>query len=120
MFLYGIGEQRTSQQMDFLTDPTVQMGERELDMHQIMYLDFSTRKSEKTITRECARIADIEGDYTGQIQYCGIRFNDVTLKDDDTARKWIDSRDNGWYDNIAVKYMDGRKKKWLVKIEFHC
>lgn len=26
----------------------------------------------------------------------------------------------GWYDCIGVKYMENRKKYWLVKIDYHC
>lgn len=87
-------------------------------MHQILYLDFSTRKSEQTITKECRKIADSEGDYKGQIKY--IRFYDRMMKNYEQAQGFIDLNDSGWYDNLAVKYMNGRKKQWLVKIEFHC
>jgi hypothetical protein len=28
--------------------------------------------------------------------------------------------DKGWYDDHAVRFRDGRKIYWLVKIEWHC
>lgn len=87
-------------------------------MHRLEYLEFSTRKSEKTIIKECARLADREGDYKGQIR--SIRFTDKILKGYENARAWIENNDAGWYDNLAIKYIENGKKHWLVKIEFHC
>lgn len=87
-------------------------------MHAIHYLDFSCRKSETAIVKECSRIADREGDYKGQITH--IRFKDIVLGDRGEAEEWLDTNDSGWYDNIAIKYKDGRKMMWLVKIEYHC
>jgi hypothetical protein len=28
--------------------------------------------------------------------------------------------DKGWYDDHAVRFRDGRKIFWLVKVEYHC
>ena len=87
-------------------------------MHEIRYLDFLGSKSESAIVKECGRIADTNGDYKGQIR--GIRFKDAVLKDRSEAEQWIVRNDNGWYDNLAVRYKDGKKYMWLVKIEYHC
>lgn len=87
-------------------------------MHQIEFLTFTTRKLPKTIVKECAKIADHNGDYKGQIT--GIRFKDFAVENYARAVEWIDANDRGWYDNLAVKYKDGRKVRWLVKIEYHC
>lgn len=87
-------------------------------MHAIEFRDYSCRKSEPAITKECAKIADRFGDYTGQISR--IRFNDSVKKTRKEAEQWIGLNDSGWYDNLAVKYKDGRKTMWLVKIEYHC
>lgn len=46
----------------------------------------------------------------------GGRFNYA----DSNALKWLESDDRGWYDNLAIKYIEDGKKRWLVKIEFHC
>lgn len=89
-------------------------------MHQIQFIDFSSRKSIHTIQKECERIADRNGDYKGQLQSCPIRFNDTVMKNADEARNYIELNDSGWYDNLAVKYKEGRAIKWLVKIEYHC
>ena len=87
-------------------------------MHDIRYLTYTSRKSENAIVKECSAIADWEGDYKGQIT--NIRFKDIVKSNYDDAYEWIRENDNGWYDNLAVKYKDGRKVMWLVKIEFHC
>ena len=42
------------------------------------------------------------------------------MENRDKAEQWIKQNDSGWYDNIAIKYKDGSKIMWLVKIEFHC
>ena len=87
-------------------------------MHEIEFLTFSSRKTPKGIVEDCAKIADRNGDYKGQIR--GIRLKDKVFDDYDSARGWIIANDDGWYDNLGVKYKDGNKTKWLVKIEYHC
>ena len=47
-------------------------------MHAIDYLTFSSRRGEKSITQECGKIADRNGDYKGQIGR--IRFTDTVCK----------------------------------------
>ena len=87
--------------------------------HSINYLEFSLRKQPKTILKECKRIADVNGDYKGQIE--NIRFNGYSImKNRDEAEKWIKDNDSGWYDNLAIRFKDNDKVKWLVKIEYHC
>ena len=87
-------------------------------MHQIEFLTFGPRKSEKTITKECAKYADRNGDYKGQIT--GIRFSDMPpMKTYQNAVEWIESHDRGWYDCLAIKYKEKGRLYWLVKIEFH-
>lgn len=87
-------------------------------MHAIHHLDFSCRESEKMILAECREIADRNGDYDGQVS--GIRFVDRVLRNREEAEAWIDEHDTGWYDNLGIKYKEGRKINWLVKIEYHC
>lgn len=88
-------------------------------MHEIRHLTFSSRTTPKGITDRCNRIARECSDSGGDL-YNGIRFNDKVLANYETARQWINENDNGWYNNLAVKYKDGRKTNWLVKIEYHC
>lgn len=87
-------------------------------MHALRTLEFTSRKSTKTILKECQKIADEDGDYKGQIEY--IRFKDQVLKNRKQAEEWIELNDKGWYDNLAIKFKDGGKTTWLVKIEYHC
>ncbi len=87
-------------------------------MHAIEYMVYSTRKAPKTIIKECGQYADRNGDYKGQIT--GIRFHDEVAKSYMDAVNWIEAHDKGWYDNLAIKYKEDRKVRWLVKIEFHC
>lgn len=87
-------------------------------MHAIKYLDISCRNSEKAIVKYCSQIANTYGDYEDQIT--DIRFRDKVVKNRAEAEEWIKSNDTGWYDNLAIKYKDGRKTMWLVKIEYHC
>lgn len=87
-------------------------------MHEIRFLDFPVKKSTIAIQKACQKIADAEGDYKGQCDR--IRFRDFVEKSREAAESWIASNDAGWYDNLAVKYKDGRKINWLVKIEYHC
>lgn len=87
-------------------------------MHAIQYLEFTSRKSANTIRKECAEIADQDGDYKGQIRE--IRFNTNVLNNREEAEKWIEAHDHGWYDNLAIKFKDGGRVTWLVKIEYHC
>lgn len=56
----------------------------------------------------------------GKIQARDIRFFDRVFKTYKDEVEWIDANDGGWYDSIAVKYMENGRKYWLVKIEYHC
>ena len=46
--------------------------------------------------------------------------DDIICPNREEAVKRIEKLDNGWYDDHAVKYKDGRKTRWLVKVEVHC
>lgn len=86
-------------------------------MHNIRYLDFTCRKSPKMMLKECGALADRDGDYKGQIT--GIRLRDYVLDNREEAENWIRLNDRGWYDNLGIKYKEGRRTMWLVKIEYH-
>lgn len=88
-------------------------------MHEIRHLTFSSRTTPKGITDRCNRIAKQNSD-SGCGLYNGIRFTDKVFSNYALAINWINNNDNGWYNNLAVKYKDGRKTNWLVKIEYHC
>ena len=44
----------------------------------------------------------------------------MVFKTREEAEAAIEKLDNGWYDDHAVMFKDGRKKYWLVKVEYHC
>lgn len=88
-------------------------------MHAIDFMTFGSRKGEKAIIKECGQYADRNGDHEGQAR--DIRFRgDLVFKTYQDAVEWIEAHDRGWYDCLAVKYMEKGRKYWLVKIEFHC
>lgn len=41
-------------------------------------------------------------------------------KNHDEAMAAIQKLDKGWYDDHAVRYREGRRINWLVKVEWHC
>lgn len=50
-----------------------------------------------------------------------LKFHEKPVyKSREDAEKAIERLDNGWYDDHAVLYRDGRKLYWLVKVEWHC
>lgn len=89
-------------------------------MHQVCIWDFPSKKSKNAIYKECDRYATFNGDYNSGLAGSGMRFNDTILKNREEAERWIKLNDSGWYDNLAIRYKDGRKINWLVKFEFHC
>lgn len=87
--------------------------------HAIQYLDFHCSTSEKQILKEVNAFAyDPQGScgYHGDLTF----HRDIICKNRDEAKAKIDQLDRGWYSDHAVFYKDGRKKMWLVKIEWHC
>ena len=87
-------------------------------MHQITYRKFTSRKTRAGIQADCDKEAKTYGDYHCRLE--PIKFYEYPVcKNETEARAKIDEYDNGWYNQIAVKYKDGRKVMWLVKIEYH-
>lgn len=86
-------------------------------MHEIRHMEFSTRKSMNTIQKECDKVCKECGEYHHACD--PIRFFDKVMKNYDEAYRFIEERDSGWYDALAVKFKDGRSVKWLVKFEYH-
>lgn len=86
-------------------------------MHNIYYLSYHCSVSKHKIMNDIKERVKWEGDYPyhGQLAF----HDDIICKDEDEARKTIKTLDRGFYDDHAVFYKDGRKKYWLVKIEFH-
>lgn len=88
--------------------------------HCVGYLEFRKSKtSPRQILKELNTFAydpqETEG-YHGDL-----KFHELPVyKNREEAEKAIKRLDNGWYDDHAVVFKDGRKKMWLVKYEYHC
>lgn len=71
--------------------------------HQITKMSFDASTSKNEILNAC-REASRGTDHS---QVSEVRFiEDVILNGRDEAEKYIDEHDNGWYDNLAVRYRD--------------
>ena len=87
--------------------------------HAIKYLSFHCSKSEHAILKEINQFAYDPEETSGY--HGGLKFHkDIVCKNYDEAVETLKKLDKGWYDDHAVYYKDGRKKYWLVKVEWHC
>ena len=86
--------------------------------HAIEYLDYHCSKSEKAILKDINEFAydpqETSG-YHGDLKV----HKEPVYKNRDEAKAAITKMDRGWYDDHAVRYKDGRKIFWLVKVEWH-
>lgn len=86
--------------------------------HAIRYLDYHCSTSEKAILKDIGRFAYDPQETSGY--HGNIKFHrEPVYKNRDEAEAAIGKLDNGWYDDHAVMYREGRKKFWLVKVEWH-
>ena len=87
--------------------------------HAIRYLDYHCSTSEKTILKEINQFAYDPKESSG---YHGnlIFHKEPVYKNREEAEAAIAEYDKGWYSDHAVRYRQGRKIFWLVKIEYHC
>ena len=87
--------------------------------HAIRHLDFHCSVSEKAIMNEIGDFAydpEESSGYHGNMTF----HKEPVYKNRDEAMEAINKLDKGWYDDHAVRYRDGRKIYWLVKVEYHC
>lgn len=87
--------------------------------HVIRHLDYHCSTSEKAILKDLNRFAyapEETSSYHGNMKF----HREPVYRNRDEAVAAIEKLDRGWYDDHAVMYKDGRKKFWLVKIEYHC
>ena len=87
--------------------------------HAIRHLDYHCSTSEKAILKDVGRFAydpEETSGYHGNMQF----HREPVYRNRDEAVAAIQKLDRGWYDDHAVMYKDGRKKFWLVKVEWHC
>lgn len=86
--------------------------------HVIKYLTYHCSVSEKAILKEVNRFAydpEESSGYHGNLKFC----KDPVYKNREEAEEAIQKLDKGWYDDWAVRYREGRKIFWLVKVEYH-
>ena len=87
--------------------------------HQIGYKIYHCSTSETQILKDLNSFAydpQESSGYHGNLKF----HRDIVCKTAEEAKEKIKQLDNGWYDDHAVFFKDGRKKYWLVKYEFHC
>lgn len=88
--------------------------------HNTRYLTYSSSVSQKAVQKRLDHFVSVEDEEEGAAGLPNpIRWIDHTCKNYDEAEEYIKSHDRGWYDCLAVKYKNGRRKLWLVKIEYH-
>lgn len=88
--------------------------------HNIRHLDYHCSVSQKQVQKRLDNYVaceDYEEGASGLPQ--PIRWINHLCKNREEAIEYIESHDRGWYDCLAVQYKYGRKKMWLVKIEYH-
>ena len=87
--------------------------------HAIRHLDYHCSVSEKTILKDINSFAydpqETSG-YHGDLTF----HKEPVYKTREDAMAAIEKLDKGWYSDHAVRYRDGRKIYWLVKVEWHC
>ena len=87
--------------------------------HAIQYRDYHCSVSEKAILKEINSFAYDPQETSGY--HGNLKFHkEPVYKSREEAADAIVKMDKGWYDDHAVRYRDGRKIYWLVKVEWHC
>lgn len=87
--------------------------------HAIRHLDYHCSVSEKAILKDINSFAydpEETSGYHGDLTF----HREPVYKTREEAMAAIEKLDRGWYNDHAVMYRDGRKKFWLVKVEWHC
>ena len=85
----------------------------------IRHLTYPCRTTERQILKDLNVFAY---DPQETIGYHGnMTFHkEPVYKNYDEAMAAIQKLDKGWYDDHAVRYREGRRINWLVKVEWHC
>lgn len=85
----------------------------------IRLLDYHCSVSEKAILKDINSFAydpQESSGYHGDLTF----HREPVYPNREAAQEAIKKLDRGWYNDHAVMYRDGRKKFWLVKVEWHC
>ena len=87
--------------------------------HCVGYEDYHCSVSQRKILKDLNNFAYDPQESSGY--HGNLKFKEEPVyKNRAEAMKAIEQLDNGWYDDWAVRYRDGRKIYWLVKYEYHC
>ena len=88
--------------------------------HNIRHLDYHCSCSQRQVEKRLDNFVACEDYEEGAVGLPQpIRWIDHVCKNREEAEEYIKAHDRGWYDCLAVQYKRGRKKYWLVKIEYH-
>lgn len=88
--------------------------------HEIRYAEYPNAVSRTKVQKMWNNYAAMEDWQEGCSGVNPIRWIESTvLKSREEAENWIKAHDRKWYDCLAVRYKEGRKMTWLVKIEYH-
>lgn len=86
--------------------------------HRIEHLDYHCSTSEKAILKDINRWAydpQESSGYHGDLTF----HKEPVYKNREEAMTAIEKFDRGWYSDHAVRYRQGRRIFWLVKVEWH-
>lgn len=87
--------------------------------HAIRHLTYHCSTSEAAILKDLNRFAydpqETSG-YHGNMTF----HKEPVYANEQAAEEAIQKLDRGWYDDHAVRFRQGRKIYWLVKVEWHC
>ena len=83
--------------------------------HLVYHCSVSQRQILKDINRFAYDPKESSG-YHGDLTF----HESPVYKNREEAVEAIKKLDRGWYNDHAVRYRDGRKIYWLVKVEYHC
>lgn len=89
-------------------------------MHEIRYLTFSGRFGQKRVYDECNKVHKHCCEYHNRLDKLRFPLGQKVLKNRTEAEQYIEQHDNGWYDQIAVRFKDEQRHiRWMAKIEYH-
>ena len=87
--------------------------------HAIQHLDYPCKTTERQILKDVGSFAYDPQEtcgYHGQMTF----HREPVYSNREEAMAAIQKMDRGWYDDHAVRYREGRRINWLVKVEWHC
>lgn len=86
--------------------------------HAIRHLTYHCSTSKRQILKDINSFAydpEESSGYHGDLTF----HDDIVCKNEEEAYQKLQELDKGWYSDHAVYFRDGRKKYWLVKVEWH-